>query len=256
MLSWLTALKAKRKQQRRLAKFEAAQAWSRERSVQQAFEAIYAENKWGEAKDGAQFSSGNGSRPEFSAPYEDFVVAFLRKHPELTRLVDIGCGDFQVSGRILARLGANVSYTGCDIVRPLIAHHQEKHARHGVAFRVLNAVEEDPPAGDVVFIRQILQHLSNVQVAAILERAKRLFKVAIITESVPVALKTPNRDIVHGIATRIALGSGVMIDRPPYNLKVAESLEVRHSGDEIIKTSVVWLGTPAGHIEPQPERTR
>lgn len=244
MLSWLNDVMARRKRERRLAKFERAQAWSRQRTIQQAFEDIYAENKWGAARDGAQFSSGNGSRPEFSAPYEDFVVAFLDRHPELTRLVDIGCGDFQVSGRILARLGGRVTYTGCDIVRPLIQHHQQMHARDGVAFRVLNAVEEDPPAGDVVFIRQILQHLSNAQVAAILGRAKRLFKVAVITESEPVAMTAPNLDIVHGIATRIALGSGVLVDRPPYNLAVTESFEVRHSGDELIRTSVVWFDRP------------
>lgn len=241
MLSWLTALKAKRKEKRRLAKFETAQAWSRQRSVQEAFEDIYAGNKWGAAKDGSRFSSGNGSRPEFSAPYEEFVAGFLDRHPQLTRIVDIGCGDFQVSGRILARLTRPFAYTGCDIVRPLIAHHQEHHARPGVEFRVLNAVEEDPPSGDVVFIRQILQHLSNAQVAAILERARRLFKVAIITESEPVAMRAPNLDIVHGIATRIALGSGVVIDAPPYDLKPKESFEVRHSPDEVIRTSVVWF---------------
>jgi len=45
MLSWLLQQKQQRKARRRLAKFERAQAWSQARSIQQAFEDIYAGNE-------------------------------------------------------------------------------------------------------------------------------------------------------------------------------------------------------------------
>jgi len=241
MLSWLLQQKQQRKARRRLAKFERAQAWSQARSIQQAFEDIYAGNEWGASREGLRFSSGNGSRAEFSAPYEDFVVAFLDRHRELRRIVDIGCGDFQVSSRILARLDRPVTYTGCDIVRDLISYHHAHHRAEGVEFRALNAVEEDPPSGDAVFLRQILQHLSNAQIAAILSRVRRLYRVAIVTESMPAVLKAPNLDICHGIATRIPLGSGVYIEKAPFDMEISESFEVPHSPDELIRTSVVWL---------------
>lgn len=243
----LGSLASWRKRRSRLRKFEEAQAWSKGRSLQEAFEGIYAEGKWGRAPDGVaqRFWSGNGSKPEYSLPYERFVADFLDRHSEIKTVVDIGCGDFQVSGRMLARLGRRIDYTGCDIVRPLIDHHTQAHAGPDRRFQVVNAVEEDPPRGDLVIIRQILQHLSNAQIARVLERARRLYGAAIITESLPVPAGAPNLDIVHGIATRIALGSGVWIEKPPFDLQIAENFEIAHGPNEALRTSVVWLARQA-----------
>jgi len=244
MLQWWRAYKAKRKEQRRLQKFARAQAWSDGLGLQDTFERIYTENKWGAAEDGAQFCSGNGSKPGVSAEYEDFLVGFLSEHPEISSIVDIGCGDFQVSNRILSRLDRDIDYTGCDIVAPLIAAHQATHGTENRRFLHLNAVEQDPPATDLVTIRQILQHLSNDQAVAVLERAKRLYRCAIITESLPVPLKQPNLDIAHGIATRIALGSGIYIEEPPFSLTASEHFEVGHGPNEVMRTSLVWFDNP------------
>ena len=224
-----------------LEKFERAQAWSGGKSVADAFEGIYRDGKWGQGPDGEAYWSGNGSQPDFSAQYEAFVADFFERNPSLSSIVDIGCGDFQVSGRLLSRLGEAITYTGCDVVAPLIAHHQETYGTPRVRFVQLNAVEEDPPAGDVVIIRQVLPHLSNAQAVAILERVRRLFKVVIVTESLPKPLKEANLDIVHGIATRIALGSGIYVDLPPFNLDVSEVLDVDHTVNETLRTSIVWF---------------
>ncbi len=242
MLGFLQSLAAQRKEKRRLAKFEAAQAWSRGLGLQETFEGIYREGKWGTAPDNASpFWSGNGSKPEYTAAYESFVVSFLERHVALASMVDIGCGDFQVSKRVLERLNRPINYIGCDIVRPMIAHHAQVHGGPGRAFAVVNAVEADPPAGDVVVIRQILQHLSNAHISSVLDRARRLYKVAIISESLPVPDGAPNLDIAPGIATRIALKSGVYIDKAPWSLEVAETFEVPHGPNELIRTSVVWF---------------
>ncbi len=239
MLRWWQELQAARKERRRLRKFETAQAWSQGLGLQETFERIYAEGRWGRSEHGVPYWSGNGSKPEASAVYEDYVVGFLDSHPEITRLVDIGCGDFQVSRRILARLKRPVSYTGCDIVRPMVEQHRAEHGSPERTFLVLNAVEADPPAGDLVFIRQIMQHLSNAQALAILERARRLFRYAIITESLAVPRKAANLDIAPGQATRIPLGSGLYIDEPPFNLDVIEHFEVGHGPNEVMRTSLV-----------------
>ncbi|MDX2289484.1 MAG: class I SAM-dependent methyltransferase [Hyphomicrobiaceae bacterium] len=239
MLNWWEGLKAARKERRRLAKFQKAQAWSAGLGLQETFERIYAEGKWGRSEDGAPFCSGNGSKPEHSQAYEAYVADFLTAHPDVGRMVDIGCGDFQVSGRVLARLQRPIAYTGCDIVRPMIEQHQRQHGRPDRTFLVLDAVADDPPAGDLVVIRQILQHLSNAHVLAILERARRLYTWGIITESLPVPKTAANLDIAPGIATRIALGSGVYVDEPPFNLGVIEAFEVPHGPNEVMRTSLV-----------------
>lgn len=243
-LEWIKIWRAERKEQRRLAKFDQAQAWARDLPLQTAFERIYAEAKWGEAPGGGAFWSGNGSREEFSATYENYVVTLIDKHPDIASIVDVGCGDFQVSGRILQRLARPVDYHGVDVVRPLIDLHQATNAAAHIRFSVCNAVEDEMPKGDLGLIRQILQHLSNAQTATILRKAAESFKAVIIVESLPREMRAPNLDIGHGITTRIALGSGNYIDLPPYNLPVAEHFDVEHSTNEIIRTSLVWFNQP------------
>jgi hypothetical protein len=239
----LDRLAAWHKKRRRQRKFEVAQSWSKDRGLQEVFEGIYAEGKWGRAPEGTgqQFWSGNGSKPDYSLPYERFMAGFLDRHRDVTTIVDIGCGDFQVSGRMLASVGRPVEYIGCDVVRPLIEHHTQVHGGPSRRFMVVNAVEEDPPAGDLVILRQILQHLSNAQISSVLERVRRLYRLAIITESLPIPAGQPNLDIVHGIATRVALGSGVWIEKPPFGLEIEESFEVGHGPHEVLRTSVVRL---------------
>ena len=241
---WIRTWRSERKERRRLAKFNQAQAWARDLPLQTAFERIYAEAKWGDAPDGGTFWSGNGSREDFSASYESYVVALLDKHPEIKSIVDVGCGDFQVSSRILRRLGRSIDYHGLDVVRPLIALHQATNAEPHIRFSVCNAVEDELPKGDLGLIRQILQHLSNAQTATILRKAAQSFKAVIIVESLPLVMRTPNLDIGHGITTRIALGSGNYIDLPPYDLPVADHFDVEHSANEIIRTSLVWFNQP------------
>jgi hypothetical protein len=95
-----------------------------------------------------------------------------------------------------------------------------------------------------VFVRQVLQHLSNADITAVLERLQRCYKAAIITEAQPTQLTTPNVDIVSGNETRLPLGSGVYIDHPPHNLSVAEHLDTATTKQEVLRTSLIWFATP------------
>lgn len=245
LFRWIEALKAARLERRRARKFAKRQAWSQGLSVEETFDKIYTDNKWGRARDGSAFYSGDGSTAEKSAGYETMVASFLNEHPELSSLTDVGCGDFQVSRRILSRLNQPVTYTGCDVAQTIVDHNSKQYARDGVRFVKVNAADADPPPADVVTIRQVLQHLSNAQIKDILARLPRLYKVAIITESLPVRFVAPNLDIRHGIAVRIPLGSGVYIDQPPYKLAVSETLDSPYSEKEFLRTSIVWFNQPA-----------
>lgn len=227
-------------ERRRAQKFARRQAYSAGLTVPETFEKIYAENKWGRAKNGARFYSGDGSLPKHSRGYEDFVAAHLEADSSIATWVDIGCGDFQVASRILDRINRPVRYIGCDTAANVIAHHQATVSRPGVAFLSCNAAVTDPPAADLITIRQVLQHLSNGDVQRILDRIKRLCSVAIISESLPTRLVAPpNVDIGHGIAVRVHVGSGVYIDQPPFSLKVVHAVDSPYSEKEVVRTSVV-----------------
>lgn len=77
-------------------------------------------------------------------------------------VVDLGCGDFKVGSQLRPWCGR---YTACDVVPDLIAFNRTAFTQLDVDFRVLDMVEDPLPAGDVVFVRQVLQHLSNAAIS-------------------------------------------------------------------------------------------
>lgn len=233
-----------RKERRRRQRDQDRLAWQQGLSTQETFEKIYAERVWGAAPDGGKFYSGAGSNPDVTATYETYVVDVLRRYPHVTSLVDIGCGDFQVSDRILKSAPRPICYTGCDIARTVIAENSATHARPGVDFVVCNAIETDPPAGDIVCVRQVFQHLSNADITRVLQRLKRIYKAAIITEAQPRHLKAPNLEITSGNETRLPLGSGVYIEAPPFNQSVTEQIETVTTKIEVLRTSLIWFADP------------
>lgn len=110
------------------------------------------------------------------------------------------------------------SCVACDIVPELIAFNHRKFRAANLDFRIVDAIDDDLPQADVVVIRQVLQHLSNAQVAKISSKLKR-YKAAIVTEHVPAdADFMPNKDQVAGPHTRLGLGSGVVLTAPPFDL--------------------------------------
>src|SRR5262249_7408145 len=94
-----------------------------------------------------------------------------------------------------------------------------------VDFRVLDAVSDDLPSGDVALIRQVFQHLSNQQVSNILPKLCQ-YKYAVVTEHVPGSVNfIPNLDKATGADHRVNFGSGLVLTEPPFNLR-AERIKV------------------------------
>ena len=185
----------------------------------QIFSEIYRKKLWG-----GRFSigpcSGSGSRdPTMVAPYVEAVRCFLSKLGGPS-VVDVGCGDFHVGSRLVTCAGR---YIGCDVVDFVIAENQRRHP--GVEFVVCDAVTDDLPRGDVVLVRQVLQHLNNRQVAQILPKLCN-YRYAIITEHIPgFADFIPNLDKAAGPDHRVNFGSGLVLTEPPFNLR-ADNIRV------------------------------
>jgi len=183
------------------------------------FTEIYAQNLWGERKPHADaeypFYSGPGSEEVAAHPYADCVNKFIDSHG-VRAVVDLGCGDFRVGSRI-AR--PSLSYIGVDIVEPLIQANQTRFANDHIQFRCLDIIADQLPQGDLCLVREVLQHLSNAQIAAIVAKLKA-FKWVIVTECQPGPLGSfkPNRDKPHGIENRALWNSGVVLSAPPFNL--------------------------------------
>lgn len=226
-------------------RFNAEQAAARDRPLDHVFNEIYAKGMWRPEGAEAEFHSGPGSLAPVTAGYEAFVAGILDSDPAIETLVDIGCGDFQVSQRILGRVKRPITYVGCDIASLVVDHNQRTHGRAGkISFQTLNVAKDALPAGDIVTIREVFQHLSNDTILAAIANLRTTFKRAIITEALPLEPSAPNLDIVSGYRTRDGYNSGVYLELSPFNLKVLDRYEVPALGskkNEVLRTLVVEL---------------
>ena len=206
-----------------------------DKSVAATFSEIYESNAWGGNQ--GEFYSGDGSGAEYARVYAATIRRFIAEN-KIERVVDLGCGDFRVASQFVDKA---FHYTGCDVVFSLVKHLNETHKSETVEFRCVNIVEDELPDGDLCLIRQVLQHLSNDEIAQVLQNAQK-FKYLIITEHYPNPSKefTPNLDIPHGPSVRVQFDSAVVLDQPPFNLKnVKLLLDVEAEEGTRIKTFVI-----------------
>ena len=180
---------------------------------------MYSKNRWGGDK--GEIFSGLGSRgsmAERSAQISADIIANLNART----IVDIGCGDFAVSSRILELLkqkGIQVSYVGVDIARTVVERNRERFGVDGaIEFHQCNAARDPLPPGDVVILRQVCQHQSNAEVAAVLSNTDT-YSNAIMVEHHPAPrlVKKWNLDKVTGSGVRTTAGSGIRPDLPPFD---------------------------------------
>jgi SAM-dependent methyltransferase len=187
-------------------------------SAEKVFTDVYCGRKWGAGTQEDDFNSGLGSGAcQGVAAYISTIKALATQVDLAGKVfVDIGCGDFRI-GRQLTDLAG--LYIGVDVVKPLIERNRRLFSEQKIRFVQLDATREPLPAGDVCFLRQVLQHLSNRQIAAILQKLGQ-YKWVVITEHLPADehLVQPNLDKTHGADIRVYRNSGVYLDQPPFDI--------------------------------------
>jgi len=134
-------------------------------SRQDVFTAVYAEAGWGSAESG----SGTGSELRATENIRAELPGLLRRRG-ISSLLDAPCGDWNWMRRI--DLG-DISYTGMDIVAPVIASNRASYARPGVRFATADLTTDELPAVDAVLCRDCLVHVSFADIAAILANFRR-----------------------------------------------------------------------------------
>jgi hypothetical protein len=186
-----------------------------DRDVKQVFSRVYAEGAWGQ--NGDKFYSGDGSHePAVVTPYVEAVRKYFATLERPLAVVDIGCGDFNVGAQLLDGVDR---YTACDIVPELIARNRLKYPDPRLHFEVLNAIDDPLPPGDLVMVRQVLQHLSNAQISTIVSKLG-MYRHWIVTEHLPNTSNfVPNRDKRHGRDIRLDTGSGVILTEAPFSVR-------------------------------------
>jgi len=214
----------------------------RDKKTVQIFEEIYKYNLWSSNKM-KKFDSGLGSHEaEVVDKYVESIKKYFGNKPKLDA-VDLGCGDFNVGKKIRNLFN---SYTACDIVSELIESHKKEYNNCNVDFKRIDFSIDEIPKGDVLFVRQVLQHLDNQTISKFIDNLKKTtFKYLILTEHLPAEKFISNIDKPIGFGIRLGRGekkSGVVITDPPFNFrpKKEETLCEVNQMDGIIRTILYY----------------
>ncbi len=185
--------------------------------TKKVMEQVYENNLWGGGV--VDFYSGDGSHHKHLVdPYLKAVISFLNSFKKKLVVCDLGCGDFHIGKELVP---FSDRYFAVDIVASLIASNKEKFQLHNLTFQCLDIAEDELPVGDCAIVRQVLQHLSNVEIEKIVRKLQS-FKYVILTEHLPNGEFLPNVDIISGQGIRIKKNSGVDILQAPFYLKVKD----------------------------------
>ncbi len=178
------------------------------KSLEDVFTSIYKKAHWGKNENG-EGSSGGGSTVEVTAEYRAFLQHFMEEN-KITSVIDVGCGDWEFSKLINWR---NIKYTGYDIVKPIIEKNKIQFETDTISFIHGNAIKIDLPEADLLICKEVLQHLSNKEIALFLKQLPK-FKYAILVNDVDRdTLTSENRDIASGGYRLLDLRN------PPFSLK-------------------------------------
>lgn len=145
-----------------------------EENIECKFSKIYRNHTWS-----GKSLSGPGSELARTRKYVKLVNTILAD-PKLhiQSVVELGCGDWMFSKTIS---WGDRKYTGIDIVPELVEQLNRTYHSDNRIFLCLDFLSSSPPAGDLLIIKDVLQHLSNDSVTRFISTCLPLYHYALIT---------------------------------------------------------------------------
>jgi hypothetical protein len=137
-------------------------------SLEERFTQIYTSGLWvTKSEHGKQSRSGHGSIDETTEDVRAWLPR-LCSALNIKTFADVPCGDW---GWMHSVALDGVEYTGYDIVAPVVAENSRRfpHAR----FRHLDASQEVVERADLIFCKEMLQHLDNETAGAVISNFKK-----------------------------------------------------------------------------------
>jgi SAM-dependent methyltransferase len=180
---------------------------------QRAFDDVYRNATWGTGS-GAVGTSGVGSTLNATLLYRTYLKQFFEQH-QIKSVVDAGCGDWEFSQAID---WTGIDYKGYDIVESLVEQNTKRYGKPNIKFFKADFLEQELPAADLLISKNVLQHLSNADVAKFLPQLKKYKHVLLIDGVDNTTLSSTNPDIKVGEYRPLDLTVA------PFNLPAAKAL--------------------------------
>jgi hypothetical protein len=123
----------------------------------------------------------------------------------------------------------------------IVERNKRLYASDNIKFMHADAATASLPSADLVLIREVLQHLSNKDVAAVLKNISGKYRFNIITNTVAKDAKKKNVDIPSGSNSRAGLGYGLWLDRAPFDCEIRELGRWSHANrpTELVSVTIV-----------------
>ena len=179
------------------------------------FNQIYDKHLWG-------FGSGVGSQESNTVQYRELLQRMFDDE-RFNSFVDFGCGDFQIME--LMKVPLHKSYVGIDVVAEIIKENRELFGSQHPNYQFHHV--EDMSAlklgsqllkGDMIIVKDVLQHLPNESIKYFIDNILPNFKYALITNDYSDDVMHRNSDIAKGQARPVDL------TYPPFNLKNMQAI--------------------------------
>lgn len=170
------------------------------------FEQIYANDKWTNG-------SGPGSFPQLNLVLLDFIAQFIAAN-NICRLVDVGCGDFQLWRNFNF---SRCSYTGFDVVRSVIERNRHRFGSENIQFHEMPQNVSELPKADLYIIKDVLIHLSTTEARQLASSACDRSRFALFVNNTIAGGGVYNSEIATGQFRPVD------VSRPPFELSVVQS---------------------------------
>ena len=178
---------------------------ARSEDLRSRFVTVYDRQLWGNHESRSGAGSVKGS------PWVTVAAEAIRKavgEHGVRSINDIPCGDFNWMPDVLAGLGG-VRYIGFDIVFDALVRNKERFPQY--EFRVLDITTKVPPAADLIFCKDLLNHLTDADVKRAIDNMRRSGSKFLLASNNPGFENTPLPETPN--ASR-----HLDITAPPFNL--------------------------------------
>jgi len=135
------------------------------REMRRIFSAIHANRGWGDCES----SSGPGSTRDRAAQFLPDLIALVESL-RVSTLLDAPCGDFNWAQPLADSVA---TYIGVDVVPALIEANRQLWSAPNRQFLCRDIVRQRLPRADLVFCRDALVHLAQVDIASALGNMRR-----------------------------------------------------------------------------------
>ena len=150
-------------------------------TTEETFKKIYEEKIW-EYGDRQKYCSGGGSHNlKIITPYINIISDFLNTKNKPI-VIDAGCGDFNLGKNFVKSCR---KYFAIDIYDKLIEYNRKKFKLNNLEFLTKDITKDKLPDGDILIVRQVLQHLSNKEIINFLKNIKNKYNYFIVVEHLP-----------------------------------------------------------------------